>query len=67
MAKKNIEFDIKQSILKRHRLNWQMRLISLTRMRLYNMYWGNMINNTIDKMVETLGYDIELHRMKKKE
>lgn len=70
MVKNNIEIDVKVKCLEEHKTQADIAKIIGTPASYVNKLIRRdegVVNNTFVKMLEALGYDIELHYVKKKE
>ena len=68
MVKNNIELDVKVRCIERGKTQTQVaKEIDTTRAYVNRVIKRNesVVNNTFVKMMEALGYDIELHYVKK--
>ena len=70
MVKNNIEIDVKGKCLEEHKTQADIAKIVGTPASYVNKLIRRdegVVNNTFVKMLEALGYDIELHYVKKEE
>ncbi len=70
MVKNNIEIDVKVKCLEEHRTQADIAKIVGTPASYVNKLIRRdegVVNNTFVKMLEALGYDIELHYVKREE
>ena len=70
MVKNNIEIDVKVKCLEEHKTQADIAKIVGTPASYVNKLIRRdegVVNNTFVKMLEALGYDIELHYVKRKE
>lgn len=70
MVKNNIELDVKVKCIEQGKTQAQVaKEIDTTRAYVNRVIKRNesVVNNTFVKMMEALGYDIELHYVKKEE
>ncbi len=70
MVKNNIEIDVKVKCLEEHKTQADIAKIVGTPASYVNKLIRRdegVVNNTFVKMLEALGYDIELHYVKKEE
>ena len=70
MVKNNIEIDVKVKCLEEHKTQADIAKIVGTPASYVNKLIRRdegVVNNTFVKMLETLGYDIELHYVKREE
>ena len=70
MVKNNIELDVKVKCIEQGKTQAQVaKEIDTTRAYVNRVIKRNdsVVNNTFVKMMEALGYDIELHYVKRKE
>lgn len=70
MVKNNIEIDVKVKCLEEHKTQADIAKIIGTPASYVNKLIRRdegVVNNTFVKMLEALGYDIELHYVKKEE
>ena len=70
MVKNNIEIDVKVKCLEEHKTQADIAKIVGTPASYVNKLirrGEGLVNNTFVKMLEALGYDIELHYVKREE
>ena len=70
MVKNNIEIDVKVKCLEEHKTQADIAKIVGTPASYVNKLISRdegVVNNTFVKMLEALGYDIELHYVKREE
>ena len=70
MVKNNIEIDVKVKCLEEHKTQADIAKIVGTPASYVNKLINRdegVVNNTFVKMLEALGYDIELHYVKREE